>query len=49
MSRLIPSNIGVHGDVNVNINLNAEKIGDVIQSVLWVHCFTSIIRSRLKK
>jgi len=49
MSRLIPSNIGVHGDVNINVNLNVEKIGEVIESILWVHMFTSIARSRFKK
>lgn len=48
MSRLIPSNIGVHGDVNINVNVNAEKIGKAIESILWVHMISSIIRHKLK-
>ena len=53
MAGLVPKDINVHHvhDVNINLNTNipVERISNSITNVLWVFCFTSVIRSRFRK
>lgn len=52
MGRLIPEDIEIGGDINVNVNLNIphpERISSSINNLIWTACLASIARSWFRK
>jgi hypothetical protein len=51
MAALVPKDISVHHvhDVNINLNVDFEKIGGAVESIIWTFAFASILRSRFRK
>jgi len=48
---LVPDDIKVGGNVkvDVNINVDAEKISQAVREVIWAVCMASIARSWFRK
>ncbi len=51
MGRLIPEEIKMDGQHDVNVNINVNIDSEKVSSIIWTLCFASIARSwfRIRK